>query len=47
LIDYVLDAGGQVRSECSQRRMGRFGNLLHQAGHRISSEWKLPGQQLK
>jgi hypothetical protein len=46
-VDDALDAGRQIRPEGSQRRVRRFGNLLHQPGHRICGERKLAGQQLK
>src|SRR3979490_2178577 len=39
-VDDALDAGGQIRPEGSQRRMRRFGNLLHQPGHGVSGERK-------
>src|SRR5665213_3255189 len=46
-IDDAFDAGGQIRPKRPQRRVRRFGDLLHQSGHRIGGEWKLSGQQLK
>jgi hypothetical protein len=46
-VDHAFDAGRQIRPEGSQWRMRRFGNLLHQPGHRVCGERKLAGQQLK